>query len=103
MGRSLVSGLTAALAALTKSLAHEIAPVRVNLIATGFIDTALPEATDSHRLNAHQDQQPPAPLMRQVLGQNDIAALAVHLMTNTAITGATVEIDGRRQLAHQYA
>ena len=40
--------------------------------------------------------------MRQVLGQNDIAALAVHLMTNTAITGATVEIDGRRQLAHQY-
>jgi hypothetical protein len=28
----------------------------------------------------------------------DIAALAVHLMMNTAITGATFEIDGGQQL-----
>jgi len=29
--------------------------------------------------------------------QGDIAALAVHLMTTTAITGATFDIDGGRQ------
>jgi hypothetical protein len=28
----------------------------------------------------------------------DIAALAVHLMTNTAVTGATYDIDGGQQL-----
>ena len=28
----------------------------------------------------------------------DIAAPAVHLMTNTAITGATLDIDGGQQL-----
>ncbi len=28
----------------------------------------------------------------------DVAALAVHLMTNTAITGATHDIDGGQQL-----
>jgi hypothetical protein len=28
----------------------------------------------------------------------DVAALAVHLMTNTALTGATYDIDGGQQL-----
>jgi hypothetical protein len=28
----------------------------------------------------------------------DVAALAVHLMTNTAVTGATYDIDGGQQL-----
>jgi NAD(P)-dependent dehydrogenase (short-subunit alcohol dehydrogenase family) len=32
--------ITAALPALTKNLALEIAPVRVNLIAPGFVDTS---------------------------------------------------------------
>jgi len=34
----------------------------------------------------------------RVVGPADIAALAVHLMTNTAVTGATFEIDGGQQL-----
>ena len=34
----------------------------------------------------------------RVVGPADIAALAVHLMTNTAITGATFDIDGGQQL-----
>jgi NAD(P)-dependent dehydrogenase (short-subunit alcohol dehydrogenase family) len=38
-GRALVGPLTAALPALTKNLALELAPIRVNLIATGFVDT----------------------------------------------------------------
>jgi hypothetical protein len=28
----------------------------------------------------------------------DVAALAIHLMTNTAVTGATYDIDGGQQL-----
>jgi NAD(P)-dependent dehydrogenase (short-subunit alcohol dehydrogenase family) len=31
-------------------------------------------------------------------GPADIARLAVHLMTNTAVTGATFDIDGGQQL-----
>ena len=45
-----------------------LAPVRVNLIAAGFV------------------------------GPADIAALAIHLMTNAAVTGATFDIDGGQQL-----
>ena len=29
--------------------------------------------------------------------QDDVAALGVHLMTNTAVTGATYDIDGSQQ------
>ena len=34
----------------------------------------------------------------RVVGPEDVAALAVHLMVNTAITGATYDIDGGQQL-----
>jgi NAD(P)-dependent dehydrogenase (short-subunit alcohol dehydrogenase family) len=34
----------------------------------------------------------------RVVGPADVAALAVHIMANTALTGATFDIDGRQQL-----
>src|SRR6202008_2416710 len=43
-GLAFISALTAALPALTKNLALELAPVRVNLIAAGFVDTPLTAA-----------------------------------------------------------
>jgi len=33
----------------------------------------------------------------RVVGPADVAALAVHIMTNTALTGATYDIDGGQQ------
>src|SRR5262249_38691287 len=41
LGLGIVSAVTAAMPALTASLALELAPVRVNLIAPGFVDTPL--------------------------------------------------------------
>lgn len=35
---------------------------------------------------------------RRVVEPSDVAALAVHLMVNTAVTGATYDIDGGQQL-----
>ena len=35
----------------------------------------------------------------RVVGPADVAALAVHIMSNTALTGATYAIDGGEQLA----
>ena len=34
----------------------------------------------------------------RVVGPADIAALAIHIMTNSALTGATFDIDGGQQL-----
>jgi NAD(P)-dependent dehydrogenase (short-subunit alcohol dehydrogenase family) len=37
----------------------------------------------------------------RVVGPADVAALAVHLMTNTALTGATFDIDGGQRLVER--
>ena len=34
----------------------------------------------------------------RVVGPADVAALAVHIMSNTALTGATYDVDGGQQL-----
>ena len=39
--------------------------------------------------------------IRRVVGPIDIANLAVHIMTNKALTGATYDIDGGQQLLGQ--
>lgn len=74
-GLALNTALKAALPAMTRSLALELAPVRVNLIA--------------------------ACLVGRVVGPADIPALAVHLMTNATITGATFDIDDGQQLVEE--
>lgn len=95
---SLISALTAALPAMTKNLALELAPVRVNLIAAGFVDTPLSASLLGDQLDARREQLRTTLPIGRVVGPADIAALAVHLMTNTAVTGATVDVDGGQQL-----
>jgi NAD(P)-dependent dehydrogenase (short-subunit alcohol dehydrogenase family) len=97
-GLALISALTAAGPALTKNLALELAPVRVNLIAPGFVDTPLSAAILGGELEARREKLRTTLPIRRVVGPAEIAALAVHLMANTAITGATFDIDGGQQL-----
>ena len=97
-GLTLISALTAALPALTKNLALEIAPIRVNLIAAGFVDTPLSATLLGDQLDARREQLRTTLPIGRVVGPADIARLAVHLMTNTAVTGATFDIDGGQQL-----
>jgi NAD(P)-dependent dehydrogenase (short-subunit alcohol dehydrogenase family) len=96
VGRLLASGLNAALRALTKNLALELAPLRVNLIVAEFVDKPLSAAMLEQLDPRREDLGTRLPVRRGV-GPADIAALAVHLMTNAAVTGATFEIDGGQQ------
>ena len=94
----LITAFTAAMPALIKALALELAPVRVNLIAAGFVDTPLSASLLGDQLDARREQLRTTLPIRRVVGPEDIAALAIHLMTNTAVTGATYDIDGGQQL-----
>jgi len=100
IGFTLISALTAAQPALTKNLAFEIAPVQVNLIAAGFVDTPLSAVLLGDGLDERREQLRTTLPIRRVVGPDDIAALAIHLMVNTAITGATYDIDGGQQLVN---
>ena len=97
-GFAFISALTAAGPALIRNLALELAPIRVNMIAAGFVDTPLSASLLGDGLDARRDQLRTTLPIRRVIGPADIAALAVHLMTNTALTGATYDIDGGQQL-----
>jgi NAD(P)-dependent dehydrogenase (short-subunit alcohol dehydrogenase family) len=98
VGLSLLSALSAALPALIANLAIELAPRRVNLIAAGFVDTPLSAALLGDGLAARRNELRATLPIRRVVEAADVAALAVHLMTNTALTGGTYDIDGGQQL-----
>jgi NAD(P)-dependent dehydrogenase (short-subunit alcohol dehydrogenase family) len=98
IGLGIVSTVTAALPALTASLVLELAPVRVNLIAAGFVDTPLSASLLGDELENRRNQLRATLPIRRVVTAADVAALAVHIMSNTALTGATYDIDGGQQL-----
>jgi NAD(P)-dependent dehydrogenase (short-subunit alcohol dehydrogenase family) len=97
-GFAIISALTAAMPAMTRNLALELAPVRVNLIAAGFVDTPLSAQLLGDQLESRRNQLRSTLPIRRVVGPADVAALAVHIMTNTALTGATYDIDGGQQI-----
>ena len=97
VGMSLMRAITAAMPALVANLAVELAPVRVNLIAPGFVDTPLSARILGDGLEARREQLRETLPIRRVVQPTDVAALAVHVMTNTALTGATFDIDGGQQ------
>ena len=98
VGLSVIAAGTAALPALVANLAVEVAPVRVNLIAAGFVDTPLSADLLGDQLEARRGQLRATLPIGRVVGPADIATLAIHLMTNGAVTGATYDIDGGQQL-----
>ena len=97
IGLALISAGAAALHALIANLALEVAPVRVNLIAAGFVDTPLSASLLGDQLEERRDELRATLPIGRVVGPADVAALAVHIMVNTALTGATYDVDGGQQ------
>ena len=93
----LASTATAVLPPFVSTLALELAPVRVNLIAAGFVDTPLSASLLGDGLEARRQGLRDTLPIGRVVGPEDVAALAVHIMANTALTGATFDIDGGQQ------
>jgi NAD(P)-dependent dehydrogenase (short-subunit alcohol dehydrogenase family) len=93
----IASAATAALPPFVAALALELAPVRVNLIAAGFVDTPLSASLLGEGLDARRAQLRATLPIGRVVQPADVAALAVHIMINTALTGATYDIDGGQQ------
>jgi NAD(P)-dependent dehydrogenase (short-subunit alcohol dehydrogenase family) len=96
-GAGISSAATDAMPPFAAALALELAPVRVNLIAAGFVDTPLSASLLGDGLEDRRKQLRETLPIGRVVGPDDVAALAVHIMTNTALTGATFDIDGGQQ------
>jgi NAD(P)-dependent dehydrogenase (short-subunit alcohol dehydrogenase family) len=79
---------------VTAVAALELAPVRVNAVAAGFVDTPLSARLLGDDIERRREQLRATLPIRRVVGPADVAALVLHLMTNTALTGATYDVDG---------
>jgi NAD(P)-dependent dehydrogenase (short-subunit alcohol dehydrogenase family) len=97
-GIGIASAVSAVMPPFVAALALEIAPARANAIAPGFVDSPLSAAVLGDQLEDRRKELRSKLPIGRVVGPADIAALAVHLMINTAITGATYDIDGGQQL-----
>jgi NAD(P)-dependent dehydrogenase (short-subunit alcohol dehydrogenase family) len=98
VGLALATAMTNGMPALIAGLALELAPIRVNLVAPGFVDTPLSASLLGKGLDARREQLRETLPIGRVVGPQDVAAVAVHLMVNTALTGATYDVDGGQQL-----
>jgi NAD(P)-dependent dehydrogenase (short-subunit alcohol dehydrogenase family) len=81
--------------AIARSLALELAPrrIRVNVIAPGLTETPMTVAVPGHI-----ERQVKSVPLEQLVNAGDVAALAVHLMTDeaTSITGSVFLVDAGR-------
>jgi NAD(P)-dependent dehydrogenase (short-subunit alcohol dehydrogenase family) len=88
----------AAVPAIVANIAVELAPMRANAIAAGFVDTPLSGRLLGDGIERRREELRATLPIRRVVGPADVAALVIQLMTNTAVTGATFDIDGGQQL-----
>ena len=98
-GLASLAAINAAVEALGRALAVELAPVRVNVVSPGTTDTpAYAEMPDAARMGMFA-----AAAKRSLVGRvgrpEDIASLALELMCNSFITGVVVDVDGGGLLA----
>lgn len=93
-GRALQTAINAAVEALTKGLALEFAPVRVNTVSPGIIETAAwPQRNDDARR-----QQLLAMVARNTIARAgqpvEIAMQVIACMTNGFMTGSVINVEG---------
>jgi NAD(P)-dependent dehydrogenase (short-subunit alcohol dehydrogenase family) len=97
-GASIIATANGALEALARSLALELAPIRVNVVSPGWVDTPIWDAlagdTKGDRFAAMAARLPAG----RVGQPEDVAYAFEALMRNGFITGTVLHVDGGHRL-----
>ena len=83
---------------LTRCLALELAPIRVNAISPGVIDTGAWDAMGEEGKQAYFDHFRTHNPARRIGTSQDIADAVLFAMTNPFLTGVTLRVDGGEPL-----
>jgi NAD(P)-dependent dehydrogenase (short-subunit alcohol dehydrogenase family) len=83
---------------LTRSLAVELAPIRVNAISPGVIDTGAWDSMGREGKRAYFEHLGVSNPARRIGTPDDVANAVLFAMTNTFLTGVTLKIDGGEPL-----
>ena len=98
-GTAGLAAINGAIEAAARTLALELAPIRVNAVSPGVIDTpwwdAVPAAAKQAMFERTTERLP----VRRVGTPADVAAAIVMVATNGFMTGSVIEVAGGGQLA----
>lgn len=93
-----LAAINAGIEGLTRALALELAPTRVNCLSPGLTQTprydAMPEAVRDAMFKEQAERLP----VGRITQPEDVAQAAVLLMTNPAMTGQVININGGGEL-----
>lgn len=101
-GAALVSAVNAAIEGLTRGLALDFAPTRVNTVCPGVIDTPLWDQLPSDARKALYERQAKMLPARRIGQPEDVAEMIVATMTNRFMTGQVVMLEGGSSLLSGY-
>jgi NAD(P)-dependent dehydrogenase (short-subunit alcohol dehydrogenase family) len=93
-GAALVAAGAAAIEGLTRGLAVELAPVRVNAVRPGAVHTPLWDAVPEPRRSALLSALAERTITKTVGQPGQIAAAHLYLMDNRFVTGTVLTVDG---------
>lgn len=82
--------MNAATEALAKAIAIELAPIRINCVCPGFIDTTPPTPG---RVSHVKELAPSLPLDR-LCAASEVANAYIYLFGNAYSTGSVIVVDG---------
>jgi NAD(P)-dependent dehydrogenase (short-subunit alcohol dehydrogenase family) len=97
---SMITAAFAALEALTRALAIELGPRRVNAIRPGYTDSDMWSFLPPTKRDELRRRVAEAMPVKRMGTPDDIADAAVFLMTNRQVTGAVLEVTGGETLVN---
>jgi len=97
-GTAGIAAINGAVEALVKPLAVELAPIRVNGVSPGLVDTPWWSGLPDDTRQAYFAQAAQALPARHIATADDIADVVVVTATNANITGTIIETDGGARL-----
>jgi NAD(P)-dependent dehydrogenase (short-subunit alcohol dehydrogenase family) len=97
-GAALVSAINAAIEGLTRGLALDFAPTRVNTVSPGIIDTPLWDRMRVADKNAMYAMAAATLPVRRIGQPQDVGQAILFLMTNPFATGSVLHLDGGAML-----
>lgn len=94
IGSSMLGAVNAAVSNLSQTLALELAPIRVNVVSPGIIDTPsrskMPEEARTNFYNTIANKLP----VKRVGKAEDVAQSVLYLIQNKFVTGTVLHVEG---------
>jgi NAD(P)-dependent dehydrogenase (short-subunit alcohol dehydrogenase family) len=97
-GASTLAAINSAIGGLARGLAVDLAPIRVNVVSPGLVDTPIYGGMDSSMRESMFQKVAQSLLVKHVAKPEEIAKAYVYLASNTFTSGSTIQIEGGAML-----